>query len=210
MQKSLKSLRAAALLAATVLITTACGDSGSEQSSATQGAPASTAGSERSTASAPAAAEAESMSASASNSSAAAEAGVTVDADGVAQVRIGGTDSMQYTLREFEVEAGQSVELTLTHQGRLGAQVMGHNVVILTPGNDPVAFGARVMEQGGSPENDYVPQSLRDMVVAYTGIVGGGESVTISFTAPEEAGSYAFVCTFPGHYAAMNGVMTVI
>ena len=144
------------------------------------------------------------------SSAAPGDAGVRVDEDGVAQVRIGGTDSIEYTLDQFEVEAGQTVELTFTHEGRLPVEQMGHNVVILQPGMDYMEFGARAMEVGGSPENDYLPEEMRSEVVAYTDMIGGGETVSITFTAPEEPGSYAFLCTFPGHFATMNGVMTVI
>jgi azurin len=134
---------------------------------------------------------------------------VVVAPDGSTQVRIGSTDQMQYTVREFRVPAGQEVELTLVHEGRLAAQVMGHNVVILQPGEDYMAFGGEVMMQGGSMDNDYLPEGMRDRVIAYTSMIGGGESTSVTFTAPTERGEYPFLCTFPGHFGAMNGVMIV-
>ena len=45
-------------------------------------------------------------------------------------------------------------------------------------------------------------------MVAHTKLLGGGESDEITFTAPA-AGEYPFICTFPGHFAIMQGVMTV-
>ncbi len=138
-----------------------------------------------------------------------AEEAVTVDDAGVAQVTIGSTDQMQYTVREFTVEAGQEVELTLVHEGRLAVEVMGHNVVILQPGEDYMAFGGQVMVEGGSMANDYLPEGMRDRVVAFTRMIGGGETDTIRFTAPDTPGEYPFLCTFPGHFGAMNGVMIV-
>ncbi|TVQ47939.1 MAG: Azurin [Gammaproteobacteria bacterium] len=137
------------------------------------------------------------------------EEAVSVDDAGVAQVTIGSTDQMQFTVREFTVEAGQEVELTLIHEGRLAAQVMGHNVVILQPGEDYMAFGGQVMIEGGSMDNDYLPEGMRDRVIAYTRMIGGGETDTIRFTAPDTPGEYPFLCTFPGHFGAMNGVMIV-
>lgn len=134
---------------------------------------------------------------------------VTIDAEGVAQVRIGSTDQMQYTVREFTVAPGQEVELTLVHEGRLAAQVMGHNVVILRQGENHMAFGTEVMVQGGSMDNDYLPEGMRSRVLAWTRMIGGGETDTIRFTAPEEPGDYPFLCTFPGHFGAMNGRMLV-
>lgn len=250
MRKSLKILRGATLLAASVLLASACSDSGTDdradlqdesetptlatdQSSMSQDAdigaedPDMDEGFAASDSMSGSMSDSDSdsmydsgsdsmdrdsmgsMSGSMSGSSEGADS-VSVDADGVLQVEIGATDAMQYTLEQFEVEAGQTVELTLTHLGRLGVEVMGHNVVILQSGNDPVEFGARVMEEGGAADNEYLPDALRGDVVASTDMIGGGETTTITFTAPDEPGLYAFVCTFPGHYAAMNGVMTVI
>ena len=45
-------------------------------------------------------------------------------------------------------------------------------------------------------------------VIAATKLLGPGESETISFTAPEP-GDYQFVCSFPGHFAMMRGIMVV-
>ena len=36
------------------------------------------------------------------------------------------------------------------------------------------------------------------------------ESDTIKFTAPAKPGDYNFVCTFPGHWVRMYGVMLVV
>lgn len=139
-----------------------------------------------------------------------AAAAVSVDDDGVAVVTIGSTDQMQYTVRAFTVEAGQEVELTLVHEGRLPVEVMGHNVVILPAGENYMMFSRQVTTEGGTVENDYLPESMRDGVLAYTRMIGGGQSDTIRFTAPDEPGEYPFLCTFPGHFGAMNGVMTVL
>jgi len=36
-----------------------------------------------------------------------------------------------------------------------------------------------------------------------------GQTITVQFRAPSEAGAYPYVCTFPGHWRLMNGVLTV-
>jgi len=151
----------------------------------------------------------DSASSESSGESASDNDAVTVDDDGVAQVTIGATDQMQYTVTAFSVEAGQQVELTLVHEGELPVDAMGHNVVILPAGEDYAAFSQQVTRGGGSLDNDYLPESMREGLIAYTDMLGGGETDTITFTAPEEPGEYPFVCTFPGHFSMMNGVMTV-
>jgi len=144
-----------------------------------------------------------------SSGNASGEDAVTVDEDGVAQVTIGATDQMKYTVNAFSVEAGQQVELTLVHEGELPVSAMGHNVVILPAGGDYAAFSQQVTRGGGTLENDYLPESMREGLVAFTDMIGGGETDTITFTAPETPGEYPFLCTFPGHFSMMNGVMTV-
>jgi azurin len=48
-----------------------------------------------------------------------------------------------------------------------------------------------------------------DKVIAATKMLGPGETDTVSFTAPA-AGTYDYICTFPGHaMAGMRGVLTV-
>ena len=39
-------------------------------------------------------------------------------------------------------------------------------------------------------------------------MLGGGEETTIEFEAPAK-GEYTFICSFPGHYALMNGKFIV-
>jgi azurin len=53
----------------------------------------------------------------------------------------------------------------------------------------------------------YVPDSAS--VLVYTNMVPPKESTTIHFNAPKEPGDYPYLCTFPGHWMVMNGVMKV-
>ena len=58
---------------------------------------------------------------------------------------------------------------------------------------------------------EYIPQDeeSKKLIVAHTKLIGGTESDTLTFTAPAEAGAYPYICTFPGHFALMQGVLTV-
>ena len=126
-----------------------------------------------------------------------------------AVVQITGNDQMQYNIDRFEVKAGQTVRIELSHIGQLDDEVMGHNVVVLKMGENPEQFAMDVLQNGGSLENDYVPQAVQGRVIAHTEVVGGGESTSIEFTAPAQPGDYPFLCTFPAHVATMKGVMVV-
>jgi azurin len=127
----------------------------------------------------------------------------------VAELTIEGNDLMQFDKKRMTVRPGQMVRLTLRHTGQLPAQAMGHNVVILEQGEDVFEFGADVGQAGGSLDNDYLPVSVRDRVVAFTKLIGGGETTTVEFRAPQEPGEYPFLCSFPGHFGQMNGIFEV-
>ncbi|HTN08165.1 azurin [Agriterribacter sp.] len=121
-------------------------------------------------------------------------------AEGVT-LEITGNDVMKFDKTELRAKAGQKVTLTLHHSGKLAKEAMGHNVVILKTGTDVAAFAAKAV---AAKANDYFPESEAANVIAHTKIIGAGESVTIEFTAPE-AGTYPFICSFPGHYGFMKG-----
>jgi azurin len=124
-----------------------------------------------------------------------------------AKIEITGNDQMQYNIKAFEVTEGQKVVLSFKHIGQLPAIAMGHNVVILKSGTAVPAFATKCAP---AKDTGYIPQDeeSKKQMVAHTKMLGGGESEEITFTAPA-AGDYPFICSFPGHFAIMQGVMTV-
>ena len=128
----------------------------------------------------------------------------TVMAQDKVEITIESNDRMQFNMDEIKVEAGQTVVLTLVHTGKLPKTAMGHNWVLLTQGTDINKFGAAAAKFA---DNSYIPEET-DQVIANTDIIGGGQETTIEFTAPE-AGTYDFICSFPGHYAMMKGKFIV-
>jgi azurin len=120
-------------------------------------------------------------------------------------VTVNGDDAMKFDVKEVTVYAGQEVTLILHHVGVASKAVMGHNFVILKSGIVMADFAAKASK----PEAvDYIPAGSESDIIAYTKMLGGGESDTITFTAPEK-GEYDFICSFPGHYAMMNGKFIV-
>jgi len=131
------------------------------------------------------------------------------DDGNVLALEIEGNDLMKYNKEHLEAKPGQMVRLTLKHVGQLPAQSMGHNVVILNKGDDPFEFSADANEKGGNLSNSYVPEPVRGRVVAFTSIVGGGQTAVVEFQAPKEAGDHPFLCSFPGHAGMMHGVFAI-
>lgn len=132
--------------------------------------------------------------------------GVTFSEDGTeAMVDIEGDDSMKFNLKTIKVKEGQKVTLTLHHVGKMDIQVMGHNWVLLNQGVDMMDFGGRA---ASAEDNDYIPEGSEDEYIVHTKMIGGGETTTITFDAPEK-GTYDFICSFPGHVAIMKGKFIV-
>ena len=120
------------------------------------------------------------------------------------QITLNSNDAMKYDMSEIKVMEGQTVVLTLNHTGKLPKEAMGHNFVLLNQG---VVMADWATEAVKAKDNDYIPNGGKD-VIAHTKTIGGGESTTVTFTAPAK-GTYDFLCSFPGHYAMMNGKFIV-
>ncbi len=113
-------------------------------------------------------------------------------------------DEMRYAQTEFTVAPGQTVHLVFHNVATSPA--MRHNVVVLQQGSDVTAFGTAAVSAAAT---DYIPPAMEAEVIAHTPMSDPGETVEVTFTAPDSAGDYPFVCTFPGHFATMQGVMRV-
>ncbi|APA90964.1 azurin [Myroides odoratimimus] len=117
------------------------------------------------------------------------------------QITLNADDQMKFDQTEIRVPVGEKVTLTLKHTGKMDKAIMGHNWVLLKPGTDMTAFAT---EAAQATETDYIHPSGLENVVAHTKTLGGGQSDTIEFTITE-AGTYDFLCTFPAHFALMQG-----
>ena len=124
------------------------------------------------------------------------------------KVSISGNDQMQFSVKEFEVKAGEQIELEFKNEGTLPKIAMGHNIVILKEGVSAIAFGGKALQAGANATNA-LPDSVKSDVIAHSQLLGPGEIEIVKFKAPTNPGIHQFVCTFPGHYAMMRGVMVV-
>lgn len=112
--------------------------------------------------------------------------------------------NLTYVTPRIAAKAGEPLALTFRNP-----DVVPHNWVLVERGALE-SIGGLANELIANPEafaRHYVPQS--EQVLVHTDVVGPTEKQTIYFRAPSEPGDYPFLCTFPGHWMVMNGVMTV-
>jgi azurin len=119
-------------------------------------------------------------------------------------VTLRSNDQMKFDLSEIRVPSNSVVTLTLINEGQLPKAAMGHNFVLLAKGTDIADYGMRAIQAG--IDNDHVVAGKE--TIANTRLLGGGESVSITFDAPA-TGEYDFICSFPGHYGMMKGKFIV-
>ncbi len=117
-------------------------------------------------------------------------------------------DSLDFSMEVMSVSAScNEITVNLRHTGNMPASAMGHNWVLSTN-----ADSAKVASDGADAglDNDYVkPGDKR--VIAYTALIGGGESTSITFSSDklDSDSEYIFFCSFPGHSYVMKGVLKI-
>lgn len=111
---------------------------------------------------------------------------------------------LQYVQKELKAKAGERLSLTFTNP-----DVVPHNWALLKPGRlNAVGDSAnKLIADPNGLARHYVPDTSD--VLVYADMTNPGASFTIHFDAPKEPGKYPYLCTFPGHWMVMNGVMVV-
>lgn len=111
---------------------------------------------------------------------------------------------MKFDRTAIAAAPGQLVQLVFVNP-----DVMQHNFVLGAAGalEQVGAAADQMLTAGDAVAQQYVPQSA--LVLFSTPIVNPGQTITVQFRAPNDPGAYPYVCTFPGHWRLMNGVLTV-
>ncbi|MBX2923436.1 MAG: HEAT repeat domain-containing protein [Chitinophagaceae bacterium] len=112
---------------------------------------------------------------------------------------------MVFDKTTITVKAGEAI--TVIFENPDG---MPHNVVIAKPGMlEKVGKAADAMAaQKDGYEKSFVPSVPE--VLFFTPLIQPGKNFRLDFKAPQKSGEYPFVCTFPGHWQTMKGVMKVV
>ena len=141
-------------------------------------------------------------------------AGETVQAEekkksDATKIIIESNDLMKFNKTSINAEKGKSYKITLKNVGTLPKAAMGHNMVILNPGTDALKFGTELItKHGATLQNEWKPVKAGKQVFAQTKMLGPNEEETLKVKF-DKSGVYHFLCTFPGHFAQMRGIINV-
>ncbi|HCN76474.1 MAG TPA: heme-binding domain-containing protein [Verrucomicrobiales bacterium] len=111
---------------------------------------------------------------------------------------------LQFVQKQLMAKAGEKLTIRFNNP-----DVVPHNWLLAKPGSLQ-KLGEKCNLMITDPQGlakHYVPDS--DDVIAYTDMVNPKGGFVIHLTAPKEKGDYPYLCTFPGHWMVMNGVMKV-
>lgn len=127
--------------------------------------------------------------------------------NGARTIAITASDQMKFSTTSIEAKPGEKLHVTLTNTGSLPKAAMAHNWILLKPGSDVMAFATAAAT---SQDTGYIPDALKDEIIAHINLVGPHETGEVTFNAPSQPGEYPFLCSFPGHAAVgMHGILTV-
>jgi azurin len=134
-------------------------------------------------------------------------AGAKAAAGTARTVEITGGDDMKFNVTEIAAKPGETLRIQLKNVGTLPKMAMAHNVVVLKPTTNLVEFNGAAAT---ARDTNFIPPAMKAEVIAATELTGPGETVDVTFKVPAAAGTYPFMCTFPGHFTAgMKGNLVV-
>jgi putative heme-binding domain-containing protein len=124
--------------------------------------------------------------------------------EGAREIEIQVGPNLSFVPRSLHARPGEVLAVSLVNPDSVP-----HNWALVRPGTlDGVGAAVdRLVTDPDAVARHYVPKT--DDIVAYTDVVPPNDRERISFRVPTEPGRYPFLCTFPGHWRAMNGEIVV-
>lgn len=110
---------------------------------------------------------------------------------------------MRYDVTEMTVAPGAEVKIVFEN-----TDDMPHNIVFFQAGTDVIAACNKQMEKPEEAlKRDWIPDDPRMWL--HSKLLNPKDKQEITFKAPDKAGTYPYVCSFPGHAATMQGQLKV-
>lgn len=105
---------------------------------------------------------------------------------------------LAYEKEEITATAGTELVIRLVNDGS-----MPHNLVLVRSDNAINPVGIAALD---AADNEYIPESEMKRILGYTAMADPGETVELQITVPAP-GEHPYICTFPGHFRSMQGVL---
>ena len=114
-------------------------------------------------------------------------------------------ERIMFDQETIKVNAGQPVKLTVNNP-----DATQHNLLILAKDTPIQEIGLAANDMAKDPKlakKGYIPNDKR--ILHHTRLLAPNSSQTLRFIAPKTPGNYPYVCTFPGHWTVMRGILIV-
>jgi azurin len=111
-------------------------------------------------------------------------------------------DDIAFSPNEYSVPANTLIRVRLVNES--SSADFNHNIVFIVKGT-AAEIAREAMDAG--PDANYIPKNPN--ILAASKLVAPGKITEFSFTTPA-AGSYEYICTYPGHYPKMVGRLNVV
>lgn len=123
---------------------------------------------------------------------------------GARQLVVNAVSGLKYQQTLLEVKPRQAIALTLVNE-----DVMPHNLVIVAPGAaEKVGMASfKMLSDVNAADKNYAPDIPE--VLHVIPVINPDSDYVLNFRAPKKKGDYPFICTFPGHWQAMQGILRV-
>lgn len=114
-------------------------------------------------------------------------------------------EEMKFSSTEFTVKAGKMVEIVFENP-----DAMQHNIVFGKPKTAELIGAAadKMITARDAAERNYVPSVPQ--IIAASPLVSPDQTFRLRFKVPLQTGDYPYLCTFPGHWRLMRGIMKVV
>ena len=124
--------------------------------------------------------------------------------EGEREIRIDTISGLKYSKTLIEAKLNEALVLKLKN-----VDAMPHNLVIIQPGSTKKVGEAsfKMISDPKAGEKNYVPDLGE--VLHIIPVIEPGKTHALHFRAPKKPGDYPYLCTFPGHWMAMQGILRV-
>lgn len=113
-------------------------------------------------------------------------------------------DVMKYDKPLVTARAGATIQIVLEN-----TDFMQHNLVLIKPNTlEKVGAAADLLARDADGlKMGYVPRMPE--VLSATPLINPGDRFVLTIKLPDVPGDYPYVCTYPGHWSMMNGILRV-